>query len=80
MKATERRVSLNVDRVCLVLLRRFILQTMSARDHVFRNIVQALIEKFGATVQPDVDELNDSYLIYVGNVTIEVTFNEDSNA
>jgi hypothetical protein len=53
------------------------LQFASQRDHVFRNIVQALIEKFGADVQPDVDLLNNSWLIYLGSVTVEVTFNED---
>jgi len=49
----------------------------SGRSHVFQNIVEALTEKFGATVQVDVDVINHSYLIYIDNVTVEVTFNED---
>ena len=53
---------------------------LSSREHVFQNIVDALAEKFGsARVQPDVDALNNSYLIYLGTVTVEVTFNEDTD-
>ena len=52
----------------------------SSRAHVFGNIADALREKFGTSrVVEDVDILNNSYLIYVGTVTVEVTFNEDTD-
>jgi len=48
--------------------------------HVYGNIVDALKEKFGTSrVIEDVDVLNNSYLIYLGTVTVEVTFNEDTD-
>jgi len=50
----------------------------SARILVFENIVAALTEKFGDQVQPDLDALNESYLIYIGKTTLELTFNEDA--
>jgi hypothetical protein len=51
---------------------------LSSRAHVFGNIADALRGKFGTSrVIEDVDVLNNSYLIYVGTVTVEVTFNED---
>jgi len=49
---------------------------------VFDNIFLALQARFGDgdnAVISDVDELNNSYLIYLGTVTVEVTFNEDTD-
>jgi len=52
---------------------------LSSRAHVFGNIADALRGKFGTSrVVEDVDILNNSYLFYIGTVTVEVTFNEDT--
>ena len=62
--------------------RTYLLKWLEPR-HVFNNIVEALQAKFGNTesaVQPDVDLLNNSWLIYLGTVTVEVTFNEDTDS
>lgn len=53
------------------------MQATNPRVLVFNNIVGALVERFGDVVQPDVDVLNNSYLVYINNVTVEVTFDED---
>jgi len=51
---------------------------LSSRMHVYENIVEALKGRFGnSRVIEDVDILNNSYLIYLGTVTLDVTFNED---
>jgi len=58
-----------------------VMRLVSSRAHVYRNIVDALKEKFGSSrVIEDVDVINNSYLIYLGTVTVEVTFNEDTDS
>lgn len=52
---------------------------LNTRMMIFKNVLQAMVDKFGiGVVEPDVDVLNNSYLIYIGKVTLEVSFNEDS--
>jgi len=54
---------------------------LGSRLHVFNNIAEALKGRFGnSRVIEDVDILNNSYLIYLGTVTVEVTFNEDTDS
>jgi len=52
-------------------------EVINSRVLVFDNIYEALHDKFGDSVIPDLDFINNSYLIYIGETTIELTFNED---